>query len=310
MSKISATGRITAVCAAAVLLTGCGANNSAPDQNSGGDLHDLIEVQEVHETDISKRYPEYFKYCFGEDATYTYLRTDEENGCDYYELTYHDHTGALRTSEHYTFPYGKEEAEHYPNAEEYYAAEMEYLASDELEEIFKREFSQEILEKHLNGHWVEKTGWVSDNEHLILSPALDVYICQRLFLAPDDPVGQRLAHAHIQQGTGWQVCKADWRTLASDEEWYLIFSLRISEDDNADAYTEKMQQILAEYQSCKDEPQSFMFLLRQGDVDSDIQTVKRITCIMDEEIDLSQMGEDFHSMKYHAQKLVEKHKND
>ncbi len=309
MSKISATGRITAVCAAAVLLTGCGGNPGSSQNINGGDLHDQIEVQEVRETDISKRFPEYFKYCFGEDATYTYLRTDEDDDSDYYELTYHDHTGALRTREYYTFPYGEEQAEVYPNAEEYYAAEMEYLASDEMDNIFRREFSQEVLEKYLDGHWEEKTGWVSDTESLILLPVVGVYIGQIMILS-DDPVGQRLAHAHIEPGTGWQVCTADWKTLASDEQWYLTFSLWIPADSDADAYTEKIHQIIADYQSCKGGPQSFSFSLRQGDGGSDIHTVNLVTYIMGEEIDLSEMGEDYHPMKEHAKKLVEKHQND
>jgi len=59
-----------AVCTAAMLLlTGCGGNPGSSQNINGGDLHDQIEVQEVRETDISKRFPEYFKYCFGEDAT-------------------------------------------------------------------------------------------------------------------------------------------------------------------------------------------------------------------------------------------------
>lgn len=291
------------------LLTGCGGNPGSSQNISGGDLHDQIEVQEVRETDISKRFPEYFKYCFGEDATYTYLRTDEDDDSDYYELTYHDHTGALRTREYYTFPYGEEQAEDYPNAEEYYASEMEYLAQEELARIFEREFSQEVLGKYLNGHVGENGYWESETDHVIITRTVGVYIGQTMFLSPDDPVGQRLAHAHIEPGTGWQVCTADWKTLAADEEWYMLFRLRIPEDADAELYSEKLRQIMAEYQSCNEEPQSFSFILVQDDAESQ-HTVERISYVMDEEIDLAAMGKDYHVMKDHAEKLVQKHQND
>ena len=301
-----------ALLAGVLLLTGCGAGNSVPDQDSGGDLHDMIEVQKVRETDISKRYPEYFKYCFGEDATYTYLESDSENHWDYYELTYHDHTGALRKEENRTAVYGEKEAKKFPTAEEYYAREMEKLAKGQLNQIFKFEFGHEILEKYLDGHYNDAGHWESDTEQLLLTPVMPVYICQDYLLTPDDPVGQRLAHAHIQQGTGWQVCKADWKTIAADEQWYVSILIHISKSADAAAYQEKIRKIMEAYRAAASQPKSFTIKLNQYDSEdeTDSHLVSGYTEVLGEKIGREGKDETYSALEDHAKRLIEKHKND
>lgn len=59
------------LCAGALLLTGCG-----------------------RETDLSKRYPDYFKYSFGDGAKFTYQKNDDDDeDHDSYLLEFTDSTG-------------------------------------------------------------------------------------------------------------------------------------------------------------------------------------------------------------------------
>ena len=309
---------VSAVCTASLLLCGCAEKQ---ETESGGDLHITSELeiqeQEDRETDISKRFPEFFKYCFGEDATYTYLRTDPDDKSDYYMLTYHDSTGTLRRTETYSFPYGEEQAEQFPTEEMYYAAEIECLAEEELEKIFRRGFFHDILEKHLEGHGIEnesseRAEWESDNENVLLLTFVPLNISGGVFFKADDPVVQRITRAHIEPGTGWQVCTADWKTIAADEDFYTLLEVRIPNDADADAYGEKLRQIAAEYRSFADEPQSFTFALKQDDSDpeSTAHSVLLISYIMDEEIDRSKMDADYTGLNHYTEKMIEKYRND
>ena len=317
MSKISATGRITAVCAAAVLLTGCGANNSVPDQNSGGDLHDMIEVQEARETDISKRYPEYFKYCFGEDAKFELLDTDEEQN-DHYHLTFHDHTGAERTVNTYIHPYAAEDdKETFPTEQDYYNYQIDELAHCALGEVFENEFDELLLNKRFT---VTKTfdniSLEYDGAHISLSGVNIIGVRQTFYLPPDDEVGQRLAMAHIQPQTGWQACTADMKSIAASDEWYCLCVITIDEDADAAAWTEKAKGLCEAYETCIGAPQNYAFHLQQykkESTDSYSTQLWHKTVILGQEIDTEKEREknkDFFAMQYLAKKLIEKHKND
>ena len=270
-----------ALLAFTLLLTGCGGNKSSSKEEtvSGGDLHDLIEVQNVRETDISKRFPEYFKYCFGADATYTYQRTDPDQDCDVYELTYHDHTGTLRTAESIISRYDpndSEQAEFWPTEELAYRADMENLVWDELNHIFRREFGKEVLEPNLEGHYLDESDrWDSDTEQIFYSTLPVFYsVGWGKYYSKDDPVAQRLVEAHTEPGTGWQVCTADWKSVACMEDMCVTFSLIVSEGADTDAYCERMDRIADAFKSCSDQPESGRsgsFLVKQ-EYDQDGET--------------------------------------
>jgi len=251
-----------ALLAFTLLLTGCGGNKSSSKEEtvSGGDLHDLIEVQNVRETDISKRFPEYFKYCFGADATYTYQRTDSDRECDVYELTYRDHTGTLRTAESIISRYDpndSELAERWPTEELYYRADMEDLVWDELNHIFRREFGKEVLEPNLEGHYLDESDrWDSDTEQIFYS-SLPVFFDDGLFdHSNGDPVGRRIVEAHTEPGTGWQVCTADWKSIVCMEDMWVTVDLIVPEDADTDTYSERMDRIADAFKGCSDQPES------------------------------------------------------
>ena len=251
-----------ALLAFALLLTGCGGNKSSSKEEtvSGGDLHNEIEVQEVRETDISKRFPEYFKYCFGADATYTYLRTDLDRDRDVYELTYHDHTGTLRTAESIISRYDpndSELAERWPTEELRYRADMEALVWDELNHIFRREFGKEVLEPNLEGHYLDESDrWDSDTEYIYYS-CLPVFFDDGLLdYSKGDPVGRRFVEAHTEPDTGWQVCTADWTSIVCMEDICVTVTLTVSEGADTDTYSERMDRIADAFKSCSDQPES------------------------------------------------------
>ena len=310
--------RAAALPLACLMLAGCAAKTESED---GGDLHiSELEVQEVRETDISKRYPDYFKYCFGEDASFIYQHTDEY-GRDFYQLEYRDHTGTLWTTDFDILPYAQnDDFEQYPTEDSWYSADMEMLAMDELDKILKREFAAQVLEQYLDGHRGDSSGWQSvdwqDSEEVqsvVMVPIHPIYIRQPIFLSWDDEVGQRLAYAHIAPGTGWQVCTADWQSVAADEQTYMTLSVTISENADPDAYSEKMNRIIEAYENAGGAPKSYTFVLYQANPegsDEERHTVMRKTVVLGEEIDLSKMGEDFRVGKYVSEKLVEKHRND
>ncbi|MBQ8920959.1 MAG: hypothetical protein IJ060_02215 [Oscillospiraceae bacterium] len=277
--------RLFAALGALLLLGGCGTKKN-PD--GGGDLHlSELELQELgaRETDLSKRFPEYFQYCFGEDASFRLLHRAEDDGygsMDVYELTYRDKTGALCTTEYSIEPYSAEYTEAYGNSEIYYRQEMQSLAEVKLREIFNRGFSGEILVKHLGG---SPEDWTDD-------PTKATIWMVESFLVSDSleesgTAAKLIADGDIEPGTGWQVCTADWKSVASNEEWLCRFDLYIPFDADANAYEEKMIQIRNDYLSCNDQPKSFLFqLIQQNEGDTapyQGTTVWKSACVLGEE---------------------------
>ena len=287
-----------ALLAGVLLLTGCGAGNSVPDQNSGGDLHDMIEVQEARETDLSKRYPDYFKYCFGDDAQFKYLKS--ENNSDFYQLTYHDHTGTERTGEVevelYDFVLDHDD---YASKTEYYNQRMIECVTDQMRKIVRRELAAEVLEPILGGHWNEEKGWVSDTESVLLMSDFQ-----------HTAAGMRIADHRIKSGSGWRVCTADWKSIVSDELWYLNVSVTIPADTDASEYTKKFEQIEERYLNCTDQPKSVSFLLLQKEPEGSEHSLRPITnknVILGEEVTQEQYGKDSTPLLYMVSRLKEKY---
>ena len=272
--------KVTAVCAAAMLLlTGCGGNGT-----------------KKRETDLSQRYPDYFKYCFGADAQFSFL--ENRSGSDIYALTYRDHTGAERKDEIEVAPYDPALADD-ESKTEYYNSCMISCVADQMEEIARSEFEREVLEPVLEGHWDAEEHWVSDTEQVLFSASFQ-----------DKAYGKRLADDRLKAGSGWQVCTADWKTVVSDELEYVIFSLTVSENADAAEYTERFEQIAEQYLNCTDQPKSVSMSLRQEEPEGRGHETRPLAVkevILGEAVTGEQYGEDSTPQLYLGKKLQEKY---
>ena len=224
-----------AVCTAAMLLlTGCGGNGT-----------------KKRETDLSQRYPDYFKYCFGEDAKFSF--DSSYKGLDSYELTYHDHTGVLRERTVTVPQYDPErESANYSTKEEYYNSRMISCVADEMERVAWFGFAHDVLEPNLKGHLQDNGFWRCDTERYMLVANFQEIVGEK-----------RVADERLKVGSGWQVCTADWKTVVSDELEYVVISVTISPDADAADYKERFTKVVNEYLTCTDQPKTVNMSLRQ-----------------------------------------------
>ncbi|MBQ8920958.1 MAG: hypothetical protein IJ060_02210 [Oscillospiraceae bacterium] len=292
-----------------LMLTGCGTKKNP---EGGGNLHlSELEIQEepaARETDLSQRFADYFQYCFGEDASFSYQETDD-SGYDRYLLEYKDRTGTLRTSEREIQSYRlRGEAEWDMSEDAWYSYDMEALTYWELEAVFLEGFDS-LLEQELGVHHSPTDGWEYNGEVVQIMTAVST----DSYYAPDDAVRERALHAHIAPGTGWQVCNADWKSVAADERMVIRCIVNIAYDADADAYTEKLNRIIEAYEHAGETPQNYHFVLQQNDTadGGGTHTVTEKGVAFGEEIDLSKMGEDYGYTVYSEhmkERMAEKYK--
>ncbi|MBQ8920957.1 MAG: hypothetical protein IJ060_02205 [Oscillospiraceae bacterium] len=299
--------RAAALPLACLILAGCGTKKNP---EGGGDLHlSELEIQEepgARETDISQRYPEYFKYCFGEDASFTFQETDE-SGYDGYLLEYKDRTGALRTTRQNIRPYRLRFEEDWEMTEDtWYSMYLADAAVCELQAVFAEGFADALLEQELNVRHSVTDGWeYNDEVRLIAMGAVDAFS-----VGDDNAVSRRLAAANITPGTGRQVCSADWQSVAADEQIFVFCVVYIAKNADADTYTEKMNRIIEAYEHAEGTPKNYHFVLYQNDSEDSEErhSVMSKLVILGEEIDLSKMEEGVSYSDFWREKLIEKYK--
>lgn len=282
--------KCAAVCAAAMLLlTSCGY-----DKN----------------TDISKWNPEYFSYCFGEDATCKRVtkreRDDKEDNQEYYEITFTDKTGGTHSQTFQATPYKEAWAfgDDAFTEEEYYNYEMERVAEETVTLIAADSFAQQVMKKYFDGFVTEEEGdnlfgatkfnrWHTENNEVEFQI---VPACQITYLGTaqreEAALCKKLSAAHIDPQTGWQASTADWKTLAEDPQWEWRVGIILSEDANPDDYLPKFQAAYEEFRACTDLPQNCEFRAEKFSYDTfDTITLWEADLLFGEEIDIEKEKE-------------------
>ena len=244
-----------AVGAGALLLTGC-----------------------TRDTDLSARYPEFMKYCFGDDYTFEYIPNEEAGyGYDDYRLTYCDHTGTLRTVQNITTTiepykaYKKGENGDYgdvfADADTYYKSLLVTMVEDILFEQISREFRENVIKPDFPD--VDTEANVSE-----LPDGAEYFgaVLQMLpFDAesyPNDPKYEVLYNL-TQPGKGYQLCKADLSSTLNSDLWHMTSRLTVPKGKDAAPYVEKMKAAYERFLQMTDHPQNYSFSVVQERVDED-----------------------------------------
>ena len=259
-----------AVCfAAMLLLTGC-----VRDGN----------------TDLSERYPAYFRYCFGDDAACQFVKV-QDDAEHLYRIAYAGKDDEERSVAVSVLPYDKERAKEYKNAHAYYDVLLESVVMEELASVCAADFVSQVLAKHFDGTVTGSSIQCGDEAKIDVQLLCDVWSGSTLGISNQDKLGAQLCSAHITPVTGWQVCTADWTTAAGDPQWFWTVSATLSAGADAESYLEKLQAAYAEYRDITEEPQSCTFLLRQSEPSGDDLTnlVWRETVLCGETIDTDAM---------------------
>ncbi len=251
------------LCAGALLLTGCS-----------------------RDTDLAGRFPDYFRYSFGDGYRYSYEETEKTavSGIQYdiFRLDYTDITGKQRSAHADITPYAKSDfKDEYASKEDYYYEEMQLLVDGEVDNVFADGFIEQILKPHFPTLTFTEKG----------SPQLgpdgaDGFIiagCINLVsVASDDELSSKLAKEMLQPDTGIQVCTLRPEDLVKDDRYYETFVISLTEDADAAMYQEWFEAALADYR--KWGPQNYVFALKQRTEESS-EFLFREVCMLGETVD-------------------------
>ena len=293
-----------AVCTAAMLLlTGCGGNKSSNDSSSNhnssreetvnaedskqSSSNGQIKLEEGGKLDLSAKYPEFFQYSFGKDASFQYENTYLENGVNVeesYQLSFYDKNG-----NQYFRPYAVgNQLVHcvLGSAEKGYQSNLEVITEDCMDAVFQQDFYESVVKKYLENASCDRNSirpiGVRDDPD-IMTFSCSVINSVSLFQS-DSATLDRLATAHITPETGWKVCDTDWKSIASDEEWLLEIEMNLRRKADPEVYKEKLEAMIEEYASASDQPVSYTVQLTQDWSDTEDKMIWQKTVILGEEV--------------------------
>ena len=224
-------------------------------------------------TDLSKRYPEFFRYSFGENYTFKFReRYKTGNGtkntipCDSYLYNYTTENNIWRMGGEGFFSLSPYQSGLHPQEQtedDYYLGKLEELVQNEIRMIFQAGFSSKIAGPYL--------GWdygISDSTESM----------QPLFSVGDETEEAReAARTLLQPETGVQLCTATTESIVQDDRFYLYLRVRLNPGEDPARYLETMQAAAAEYRSMH--PQNYLFLLNQwADDAEDMSAMKTLFC--------------------------------
>lgn len=101
-------------------------------------------------TDLSERYPAYFKYCFGDDAACRFEKIQDDL-VHLYTVVYSDKNGEERRMPLSVLPYDEKAAESYRNAQSYYDAVLETAVTEELASVCRADYIAHVLPDYFSG---------------------------------------------------------------------------------------------------------------------------------------------------------------
>lgn len=265
------------------------------------------------------RYDDYFRYCFGEDYTFTSCgMSGGEGGTEKYRvfrLEYHDKNGNLRVNDNVvSCLYRNQNKEYYPTKELFYQSEVEDLVFGEIEDIVKEEFYENFVSQYFDCSMKadSKDSFEIDGGE---ATGLFVFLVPVYLPASQEP-DRSVALQHIKPGTGLQACSADLKSVMQDDQWEMIFTVNVKKNADAEKYAqqaEKMRRALEEY---TETPQNYSFVVRQYLYDDGenfkTDTQYQYTSVMGETVDAAAMlaeDIDYNVMRDTRDRIIEKYGN-
>ena len=254
-----------AVCAAVMLLTGCIGS---------------------HDTDLSKRYPDFFKYTFGSDYSFRFSKhVKGDYPYDVYYLSYGDkHEPLLPETEVEITPYENSMASADRTEEAYYLSYLEQLVEEEITDIFRLDFPG-IIKPHFGLSLAADSRGIfrfgdGCKDGTILITVLP------LFNVDDENESYRaLAMPLYQPETGLKICGQSMKSLAQNDQFVVTVLIRLSADVSPSQYTEKFKAVTADYLALN--PQNYTLILKQEGEDGSggDKTLDLVCGILGEPID-------------------------
>ena len=249
----------------------------------------LMTTACAKKSDLLAQFPEMMKHCFGEDCKLTYVRSTKLSAytTDDYRLEYKDHTGKTRvySEDHFSIiPYDKEtDADDYTE-EEYYLGELELLADNQLSTLFSDELFEQILRSDMTAVAKGTTirlGEDGSDGFIVISAGLLGSVCS------DDPELQALGTELLSAEKGFELCKADLKSIVQDERLWCMINMRLKKSADAAAYQKEFEAFLTDFRKLG--PVNYSAVLRQetltDDGKLDTETVCREDCILGTVID-------------------------
>ena len=250
--------------AAMLLMTGCGGS---------------------HDTDLSKRYPEFFRYTFGSD--YRFKFSEHVKGdypYDVYYLSYGDkHEPLLPESRVEITPYENSMASADRTEEEYYLSYLELLVEEEITDIFRLDFPGIIkphfglsLSKDSNGILTFGDGCKDGSILITVLPVFNV--------DHENAAYRELAAKLYQPDTGLKICAQSMESLAQNDQFIVTVLIRLSADVSPAQYTDKFKAVAEDYLALN--PQNYTLILKQKGEDGSGDKTLDLACgILGEPID-------------------------
>ena len=217
-----------AACAAVMLLlTGCG---------------------NKRETDLSARYPDYFKYSFGDSCRFSYVRTRKTGDVpnDLYQMEYYRADGKLRTVGEDMLVFQTWKDSGYENTcpeDTFYLSELELLVDAEITSIFKTELCLKIFQKYFPfAKLEENNNNISlGNDGSIMATAATV--CSVMSSDPDEA---EIARSMYDPENGVCVCKYDLSSVVQDGRYFCMVYMMLKESADTEKYNQPFQDAMAE----------------------------------------------------------------
>lgn len=232
------------LCTAALTLTACG---------------------KAKETDLSARYPDIFRYCFGEDAKLQYSDTTDygDYHADRWRYIYHDVNGGEREYEQLINRYSeRSDLAAFQTEDEYYRNALLNTLQIELWNVCSETICTELLEP-VFGETAFADSEISSLDISTEDYTVSVYPMWGL---GDQLSSTEFAGTQLEPGKGFRVCTADLQTLAQDARFMLCMDATLTGAD-ADTVTAYMQAFEESYLAQTGSPQNYSLVLRQTGAD-------------------------------------------
>lgn len=257
--------KCAAVCAAAMLLlTGCIGS---------------------HDTDLSKRYPEFFQYTFGSD--YRFKFSEHVKGdypYDVYYLSYGDkHEPMLPESRVEITPYENSMASADRTEEAYYLSYLELLVEEEITDIFRLDFPG-IIKPHFGLSIARNEKGIFTFGDGCKDGSIVITVLPIFNVDAENADYKALAMPLYQPETGLKICAQSMKSIAQNDQFVVTVVIRLSADVSPSQYTEKFKAVAADYLALN--PQNYTLILKQAGEDGASDKTLDLACgILGEPID-------------------------
>lgn len=228
----------------------------------------------TRDTDLSKRFPDYFRYTFGED--YSFKFAEREKGStphDIYSLSYSFPGGAKRDpilpeSSVEIIPYKESVSAEKKTKDEYYLSYLELLIEHEMSDMFRLGFTG-LLKPHFPS-LAETSGGLLTFGSGKKDGSVYVSVLPLFNVGDKDEACRAQAMTLYQPGTGLQMCKQTMETLAQNDQLAAVVLVSLSEDADAEAYTKEFEALTEEFLALN--PQNYSLILKQKTGSSEDET--------------------------------------